>query len=143
MDGQADRAALVCEGARHGLADPPRCVGRELEPELVVELLDRPDQAHVPFLDQIQERHAGLRVVAGDRHHEAEVALDQAPLCGLVPKILAPGELALLGRGQQPAVADLADVELQGIRGLEPLVVRQEGVIGLFLFLGVDNVESG
>ena len=90
----------------------------------------------LPFLDQIQQRHAGLRVVARDRHHEAQVALDQALLGGLVAEILAPGELALLGRGQQAAVADLADVELERVGGLEPLVVGQEGVVGLFLFLG-------
>ena len=143
MDGQADRAALVGEGARHGLADPPGGVGGELEPELVVELLDRADQAHVALLDQIQERHAGLRVVAGDRHDEAQVALDQALLRGLVAEILAPGELALLGRGQQAPVADLPDVELERIRGLEPLVVRQNGVFRLFLFLGVNDVQGG
>ena len=115
VDGQPDRAALVGERAGDRLADPPRRVRRELEAELVVELLDRPDQAHVPLLDQVEERHAGLRVVARDRHHEAQVALDQAPLRGLVAEVLAAGELALLGRRQQPAVADLADVELERV----------------------------
>ena len=143
VDGKADRAALVGERARDRLADPPRRVRRELEAELVVELLDRPDEAHVPFLDQIQERHAGLRVVAGDRHHEAQVALDQALLGGLVAEVLAPGELALLGRGQQAAVADLADVELERVGALEALVLAQEGVVGLLLFLLDGLVERG
>src|SRR3954453_9747467 len=42
---QADRAALVGERAIDRLADPPGGVGRKLEAELVVELLDGPDEA--------------------------------------------------------------------------------------------------
>ena len=41
--------------------------------------------------------------------------LDQATLGLLVAGVLALGELALLGGGQQPAVADLPEVELQRI----------------------------
>ena len=70
---QADRAALVGERARDRLADPPRRVRRELVAQLVVELLDRADQAEVALLDQVEQRHAGLRVVARDRHDEPQV----------------------------------------------------------------------
>ena len=117
VDGQADDPALVGERARDRLPDPPGRVGRELEAHLVVELLDGADEPEVALLDQVEERHAGLRVVPGDRHHEPEVALDQAALGGLVAHVLPPGELALLGRGQEPAVADLADVELERVLG--------------------------
>ena len=61
-----------------GLADPPGRVGRELEALGVVELLDRPDQAEVALLDQVEQRQAGGRVGLGDRDDEAQVALDQA-----------------------------------------------------------------
>jgi hypothetical protein len=53
--------------------------------------------------------------VPRDRHHEPEIALDQPALCLLVAEILAPRELPLLCVRQKPAVADLADVELQRI----------------------------
>ena len=135
VHGQADRPALVGERPRDRLADPPGRVGRELEPELVVELLDGADQAEVALLNQVEQRHAGVRVVARDRHHEAQVRLDQAPLRGFVAEILAARELALLTGSEQPAVADLADVELERIVGAEPLVVGQAGVVGLLLFL--------
>ena len=118
VDRQADRPALVGERPRDRLADPPGRIGRELVAELVVELLDRPDQAEVPLLDQVEQRDAGLRVVARDRHHEPEVRLDQLSLCGLVALVLAARELALLLRREQAPVADLADVELEGIGGL-------------------------
>ena len=145
VDGKPDRAALVGERTRHGLADPPGRVRRELVAHLVVELLDRADQAEVALLDQVEERHAGLRVVARDRHHEPQVALDQAPLRELVAEVLAPRELALLGRREQPPVADLADVELQRVGRLEALVLAEARVLGLVVLLvfGVDEVEDG
>ena len=124
VDGQANDAPLVGERAGDGLPDPPGRVGRELVAHRVVELLDRADQAEVALLDQVEQRHAGLRVVARDRHHESEVRLDQLPLGGLVAEILAAGELALLRRRQEPAVADLADVELERILGRDDLLGR-------------------
>jgi hypothetical protein len=115
MDGEPDRTPLVRQRAGDRLANPPGRVRRQLEAERVVELLDRPDQAEVALLDQVEERHAGLRVVARDRHHETQVRLDQLPLRGLVAEVLEPRELALLRGGQQRAVADLADVQLEGV----------------------------
>ena len=55
MDGNPDRARLVGDGARHGLADPPGRVRRELESLAVIELLDRADEAERAFLDEIEE----------------------------------------------------------------------------------------
>ena len=127
---QADRAALVGERAGDRLADPPGRVRRKLVAHPVVELLDRADQAEVALLDQVEERHARLRVVARDRHHEPQVALDQPALRRLVAEVLAARELALLGRRQQPPVADLADVELQRIGDLEPLVLGEDAFSG-------------
>ena len=114
---QADRAALLGECARDRLADPPGRVRRELVAERVVELLDGADEAEVALLDQVEQRHPGAGVVAGDRHHEPEVALDQPALRLLVALVLAPGELALLRMGEQAPVSDLANVELEGILG--------------------------
>jgi hypothetical protein len=59
--------------------------------------------------------HVRARVVARDRHHEAQVRLDEPPARDLVALVLAPGELALLGRRQKPAVADRPNVELQRV----------------------------
>ncbi len=81
-----------------GLANPPGRIGRELEAELPVELLDRADQSEISLLDQVEERNAGFRVVARDRHHEAQVALDQLAFRRLVAGVLAAGELALFLR---------------------------------------------
>ena len=124
MDGQANRPALVGQRARHRLADPPGRVRRKLVAHAVVELLHRADQAEIAFLDQVEQRHAGLRVVARDRHDEAQVRLDQLPLRDLVAGVLAAGELALLGAGQERAAADRADVELEGILDLECALER-------------------
>src|SRR5713226_3617915 len=91
VHGDADRSRLVGDGARDGLTDPPRRVGRELVALVVVELLDRPDQAHVAFLDQVEERHAAPDVLLGDRHDQPEVRLGQ-PLLRLVSALVPLGQ---------------------------------------------------
>ena len=58
VDGHADRPRLVGERPRDGLADPPRRVGRELEPLAVVELLRRAHEPDRALLDQVEERAA-------------------------------------------------------------------------------------
>src|SRR2546425_6339019 len=84
----ADRPRLVGDGARDGLPNPPRGVGRELVALVVVELLDRPDEAHVAFLDQVQERHTPPDVLLRDRYHEPEVRFRQT-LLGLISSLVA------------------------------------------------------
>ena len=60
-----------------------------------------------------------------------------------VALILPSGQHTLFLPRQDWAVADLAHVQLQRVRRLEPLVVGQERVVGLLLFLEVDGVERG
>src|SRR6266446_6931337 len=91
VHGNADRPRLVGDGTRDGLTDPPRRVRRELVALVVVELLDRADQAHVAFLDQIEERHAAPDVLLGDRHDQPEVRLGQ-PLLRLVSALVPLGQ---------------------------------------------------
>src|SRR6476469_11230863 len=67
VDRDPDRPGLIGDRPGDRLADPPRGVRRELEALLEVELLDRPDQADVAFLDQIQEGHPAADVLLRDR----------------------------------------------------------------------------
>ena len=112
---QPDRPALIGECARDRLADPPRGIRRKLVAHPVVELLDCTDETEVALLDEVEKRHARLRVRARDRHDEPQVRFDQTPLRTLVAGVLAPGELALLVACQERAAADRAHVEPEGI----------------------------
>ena len=76
----ADGAGLVGDRAGDRLADPPRGVGGELEALGVVELVDRPHQAEVALLDEVEELHAPAAVALGDADDEAQVGLDQLAL---------------------------------------------------------------
>ena len=91
MHGDADRPRLVSEGAADGLPDPPRGVGRELIALVVVELLDRADQPHVAFLDEVKETQAAADVLLGDRDDQAQVGLSQT-LLRLVTTLAALGQ---------------------------------------------------
>ena len=84
----ANRAALVGDGARDGLAHPPGGVGAELVAQPPVELLDRSHQPQVALLDEVQERHALVHVLLGHGDHESAVGLGE----------VVPGRLAVGGQ---------------------------------------------
>ena len=55
VDGDADSPGLVGDRTGNCLANPPRRIGRKLESTPVIKLFDRPDEAYVAFLDEIEE----------------------------------------------------------------------------------------
>ena len=88
----------------------------------MVELLDRPDEADRPLLDQVEQRQALVAVVLGDRDDEAQVGGDH-PLLGLLVAPLDPlGQLDLLLGAQQWEPADVLEQELErvGARRRDP-----------------------
>ncbi len=117
VDGDADRPRLVRNRTSDGLADPPGRVRRELEPAAPFELLDGADEPEHAFLDEIEEGEALVAVVLGDRDDQAQVGLDHPLLGRHVAALDALRELDLLGGGEQRVTADLAQEELQRVRG--------------------------
>src|SRR5215208_4435468 len=113
--GQADGAGVIGDGASDGLADPPRRVSREAVAHLGVELLDGPDQARVPLLDQILEGHAAAPVLLGDGDDQPQIRLDEL-LTGLhVPPADSPGESLLFTGVEQPATSHPPQILCQNI----------------------------
>ena len=78
VDGNADRAALIGHGPGNGLANPPRGVGAELEAAAIFELVHRPHQPGVAFLDQVQEAQAAVAVLLGDGNDQPQVPFRKA-----------------------------------------------------------------
>ena len=76
MHGDTNGLALVGNGPRHGLPDPPDGVGAEAIAFGVVELLGRPHQANVALLHQVEEGESLVAVALGDGDDKAQVALD-------------------------------------------------------------------
>jgi hypothetical protein len=115
VHGYADGAALVGDAPGDRLTDPPGGVGRELVAPAVVELLDRPHEAEIALLDEVEQGDAAADVALGDRHHETQIGLGElAPGFGVVP--LDPlGEADLFVGGQQRHLADGAQILAHGI----------------------------
>src|SRR5690606_20338123 len=129
VDRDADGPRLVGDGPGDGLTDPPGGVGAELEPLPVLELLDGLDEAQVPLLDQVQERHPPAHIPLGDAHHQAQVGLDQLPP-GLLVALLDPlGELHLFFRRQERDPSNLLQVHAD--RVIQAHVVGYGEVDGL------------
>ena len=76
----ADGARLVGDRAGDRLADPPGGVGRELVAAAVLEFLHRLHQAHVAFLDQVEEGEAAVGVFFRDGNDEPQVGFDHLGL---------------------------------------------------------------
>src|SRR5690606_8423132 len=119
------------EGALHGLADPPRAVGAELESAAVLVLLHRAYQPQVAFLNQIAQLNTAFRVLASHGNDQPQVRFDEtfarfvdaqlALLDGLlqawrlaVPHSLRELGQLLLGLGELPR--ELALVPTAGLR---------------------------
>jgi hypothetical protein len=113
----ADGARLVGDGARDGLADPPRGVGGELEAAGVVELHDRAHEPEVALLDEVEHRHPAAVVAARDRDDQAKVRRGQPVAGSFVAGLDALGERDLLARVQQGHAADLAQVHADRVAG--------------------------
>ncbi len=84
VDRHADRAAVVGDGPGDRLANPPGGVGRELVAAGALELVDRPHQAGVAFLDQVEEAQAAIAIALGDGDHQPQVAGREIALGGIV-----------------------------------------------------------
>jgi len=93
VDGDADGAGLVCNGAGDGLTDPPGGVGAEFIAFAIVVFFHGAHEAGVAFLDEIEEFQATVVVALGDRDHEADVGLDHLVL-GLFLVALGAVDLA-------------------------------------------------
>ena len=117
VHGHADRAALVGDGAGDRLADPPRGVGRELVAAGRLELVDRPHQAGVALLDQVEEAQAAVAVALGDGDDQPQVAGREPPLGRFVlggQAVDAGDAAAERGGALQRDLHQLAKLFLQG-----------------------------
>ncbi len=113
---EANGTGLVAETAGDGLADPPGRVGGELETLPPIELLHRPDQPQVAFLNEIEEIEPATGISLGDRNDQAQIAADEGHL----------GFLTVVDQPEQP----------------RPLV-RSERRLGLQLVLGLAAALHG
>ena len=84
VDRHADRAALVGDCPGNGLANPPRGVGRKFVTAGVFELIDRPHQTGVAFLNQIQEAQAAVAIAFGDRYDQPQISGGKISFGGFV-----------------------------------------------------------
>ena len=130
MHRDTDGAGLIRNGAGDGLADPPRCIGGELEALGMVKLFNRFDQTQVTFLDQVQELHAAAHIALCNGNYQTQVGFAQA-LLGAFAVLAAfldiQGQLHFLIGGQQGHAADLFQVNLNGV--IDGNAVRGNGIL--------------
>ena len=130
VDRDADRAGLVGDRPRDRLANPPRGVRGELEAAAVLVLVDRPHQARVAFLNEVQEAQAAVAVLLGDRDHQPQVAAGELAL----DVLRTPGT----GRG----AGGCGDAGWPGFRACEASCSRSSWRIEAILSAGAPVARS-
>ncbi len=73
----ADGPALISDGSRDCLANPPGRIRRKFMSAMVVEFLRSADQADVAFLNQIKEGNAAADVLFCHANNESRIGADQ------------------------------------------------------------------
>src|SRR5699024_9117763 len=76
MNRNPNRICEVRNTSFNSLANPPRCVCRELVPFGEIKLLDCLGQAEIAILDQIKQRHPSAGVPFGDGDDEPQIGRD-------------------------------------------------------------------
>ena len=89
----ADGARLIGDGAGDRLPNPPRGVGGKFVAAAILEFLDRFHQAHVAFLDQVEEGEAAVGVFLRDGNDEPQIGFDHF---GFRPQRLAQPDFSVL-----------------------------------------------
>src|SRR6202042_3722303 len=114
-----DGASLVRNAALDRLADPPRCIRRELEALAPIELLGGADQAEDTLLDEIAQRDALRLVPLRDRDDQPQVAVDHPLLGGHIAALDPLRELDLFRGGEQRVAAGLVQEHLERVGCVE------------------------
>ena len=76
----SNSTGLVCNSTSDGLTDPPSRISRELEPFGIVKLINGLHQAHISFLDQIQELHPTTNIALRNGNNQTKVGFCQTLL---------------------------------------------------------------
>ena len=84
-----------------------------LTPAVRIELPGGGHQPEVPLADQIDQRHAAVLELLGDRDDEPHVVARQLLLGGHVAPERLPGQLHLLVTGEQRDPADFVEVQVE------------------------------
>src|SRR5262245_35142063 len=122
VDRNPDRVHLIADSTVDRLTNPPHRIRGELRPSTPVEALGRANEAKRALLDQVEERHATIRVRASHDDDEAKIRLDQAMHRRQVALLDPLCQPDLLGRRQQAMPADLTQVLRERIRSRSGLI---------------------
>jgi hypothetical protein len=114
IERDSDDATLLGEGLQDRLTNPPDGVGDELDPLGLVEFVSCPNEAEIPFVDQVRQGHALILVLLGHRDDESEVGSDQLVQSLLIILPDQAGEARFLLSIDERIDADLLEILIQG-----------------------------
>ncbi|MNW66644.1 hypothetical protein D3C74_451350 [compost metagenome] len=76
----------------------------------MVKLLNRFDQTHVAFLNQVEEQHAAPNITFGDTYDEPQVCFSKPAFCFLIAVLDSHRQFYLVISRQQRHATDLLQI---------------------------------
>ena len=117
--------ASIDDVSENKCADPPGCVGGELDVAVGIKPLDGLHEADVPLLDEVQEVHVDRLVLHRDLDHESEICGDERVGRVEISMFVIPdGKSPFFLAAEWLGTADVSKVALQCVPGDEHSLVR-------------------
>ncbi len=142
MGRDADGAAVVSQGARHRLPDPPRRISAEAVATPVIVFFDGLHQADVAFLNEIQELEAAATILFGDADDQASVGANQVGASGIADLTLTIQQIFLVQVGHlaglQPLDGGATGLDLH--RQVHFLVGREQALLAHLAEIEADRI---
>ncbi|MMZ62682.1 hypothetical protein D1872_249000 [compost metagenome] len=80
MHRNADSSCLIGNRASNRLTNPPRSIRTEFKTLFVVKFLNRFNQSHISFLNEIKKQHTAAYISFGNADHKAQVCFSKPTL---------------------------------------------------------------
>ena len=137
VDRNTNGTSLVCNGTGDSLTNPPSRISRELESLGIVKLINGLHQAHVSFLDQIQELHPTTNIALRNRNNQTKVGFCQTLLSFQVSLFHQDGQFLLFFIGQKRNDPNFLQVHPYWVIDLSRVASKQFLIRQLWFFFFV------
>ncbi|MNN47904.1 hypothetical protein D3C81_1623480 [compost metagenome] len=115
MHRNTNGSCLVSNRPGYRLTDPPGRIGTEFEAFFMVKLLNRFNQAHITFLNQIEEQHPTTYISFGNADYKPKICFCKPALSLFIAVFNTLGQFHFIICGKERYTTDFLQVHTNRI----------------------------
>ena len=139
MHGNPNGSCLICNSPGNGLADPPGSIGGKFISLTVIKFFHRLNQAHIPFLNQIQKQHPPTHIPFCNAHHKTQIGFRKTLFRFRIAQFHTLCQVNLLFCIQQRHLADFLEIHSDRVFNADTVRHGQINVFHIDLILFRQN----